>query len=135
MKRGRPSAASLEVIHHSPIDAVARQSAPHELTDEQCEVWAAVVNTEPADWFSPSNVHLLAQYCRHAVSARHIAELIERAIGDPDLKARDYSKLLEMQARESACMCSLSQKLRISPHSQTNHRGNKKAKASKPWEA
>ena len=49
-KRGRPSAASLE-ISVGRIEAVERQRAPHELNDEETEVWAAVVNSRPADWF------------------------------------------------------------------------------------
>lgn len=131
--RGRVSSAELSVV--APIDRVPRQKAPHDLNDEEVEVWAAVVNAEPADWFSPSNVPLVAQYCRHVVQARRIAELIEKATSDPELTVKDYDRLLAMQDRESRAIATLAQKLRISPHSQTNHRGNKIAKAvKKPWE-
>lgn len=131
--RGRVSSA--ELIVAKPLDSVARQQAPHDLTDEETEVWAAVVNAEPADWLSPSSVPLLAQFCRHAIAARKIAELIEKATGDKELKVRDYDRLLGMQERESRAIATLSQKLRISPHSQTNHRGNKiKGPPAKPWE-
>jgi hypothetical protein len=134
-QRGRPSSASLAVAGPAQIERVERQRAPHDLTDEEVEVWAAVTATEPADWFSPSTVPLLAQYCRHAVAARRIAELIERATGDPALSVKDYDRLLAMQERESRTIATLATKMRISQQSTTNHRGNKHPKAArKPWE-
>ncbi len=133
-KPGRPSAASLETIP-SRVEIVDRQRPPHDLTDEEVEVWAAVASTEPADWFSPSTAPLLAQYCRHVISARRIALLIERATGDPDLSVVDYDRLLKIQQRESAIIRSLATTMRISQQATTNHRGNKKPSASrKPWQ-
>lgn len=136
MKRGRPSAASMELATVSPIEIVARQVAPHDLNDEECEVWSAVVNSEPADWFTPSTVPLLRQYCRHVIQARRVAELIEKATCDPDLAFKDYAKLLETQRMESAIIATLAVKMRIAQQSTTNHRGNKKPSATKkPWES
>lgn len=135
-KRGRPSAASLAIVSR-PLEVVERQRAPHDMTDEETEVWAAVVNTEAAGWFSPATVPLLAQYCRHVVQARRIAELIERATGEAEqLSVKDYDRLLKMQERESRAIASLATKMRISQQSTTNHRGNKKpTQARKPWES
>jgi hypothetical protein len=133
--RGRTSAASLSIAPPAPIEIVDRQKPPHDLTDEEVEVWAAVVSTEPADWFSPSTVPLLAQYCRHVVHAKRIAELIERATSDPDLAISAYDRMLKMQDRESRAIASLATKMRISQQSTTNHRGNKVKTASrKPWD-
>lgn len=134
-KRGRPSSASLAIAVR-PVEIVERQRAPHDLTDEETEVWAAVVNTEAADWFNPSTVPLLTQYCRHVVQARRIAELIERATGEADqLSIGDYDRLLKLQERESRAIASLATKMRISQQATTNHRGNKKpTQARKPWE-
>lgn len=135
-KRGRKSADELAVIAVSPVETVERQSAPHGLTDEETEVWFAVTQCEAADWFSPSTVPLLAQYCKHVIAARRVAELIERATSDPDLNVVDYDRLLKMQERESRCIASLATKMRISQQATTNHRGNHKPKASrKPWES
>lgn len=90
---------------------------------------------EAADWFSPSTAPLLAQYCRHIVSARRIAELIEKATSDPELSVKDYDRLLKIQQRESAIIRSLATTMRISQQATTNHRGNKKPNAArKPWE-
>lgn len=135
-KRGRASAASLTISAVGPIEVVERQRPPHDLTDEEVEVWAAVVGAEPADWFSPSTVPLLAQYCRHVIHARRIAELIERATSDPELAVKDYDRLLKMQDRESRAIASLATKMRVSQQATTNHRGNKRPSApKKPWES
>src|SRR4051812_40805502 len=94
-KRGRKSAESLAIIEApAPIATVTRQQPPHDLSDEECEVWVSVVNDVPADWFSPSTVPLLAQYCRHVVHSGRIAGLIERAMGGPKIRVSQYDMLL-----------------------------------------
>jgi hypothetical protein len=135
-KRGRVSSAALAIAPVMPIERVERQKPPHDLTDEEVEVWSAVVNAEPADWFSPSTAPMLAQYCRHVIGTRRIAELIEKATADPKLSIIDYDRLLHMQERESRTVAMLATKMRISQQATTNHRGNKKPSAvKKPWEA
>jgi hypothetical protein len=132
-KRGRTSAAELEIVQVTPLGRVDRQKPPSELTDEEVEVWVGVVNAEPADWFTSSTIPLLTQYCRHVVSARQIGELKERAAKDMDLAMLD--KLLQMQARESGALAMLATKMRIAQQSTTNHRGNKNKAPAKPlWE-
>lgn len=132
-KRGRYSAAALAVV--TPAGVQEREKPPHDLTDEECEVWHAVVSAEPADQFSASTAPLLAQYCRHVISGKRVAELIERATGDPKLSITDYDKLLHMQERESRTIALLATKMRISQQSTINHRGNKKPTlARKLWE-
>lgn len=135
--RGRKSGASLAVLARSPspVEIVERPKAPHDLTDEETEVWVAVTSAEAADWFTPSTLPLLAQYCRHVIRARHVAEWIEAATGSKDLSIEDYDRLLKMQARESAALAQLATKMRIAQQSTTNHRGNKKAPTTvRPWE-
>lgn len=135
-KRGRPSSAALAMlVHHDAIETIPRPQVPHDLNDEETEVWASIVNRMPADWFTTETLPLLSQYCRHTIQARRIAELIERATGDKELKVKDYDRLLKMQARESASISSLSVKMRISQSTTINHRANKKAQAPRaPWE-
>jgi hypothetical protein len=116
------------------IQVVERQKPSHDLTDEEVEVWHAVVSTVPADWFDRGTAPLLSQYCRHVVQARRLAELIEKATSDADLQITDYDRLLKMQQRESGAICSLATKMRISQQSTTNHRGNKTEENRKPWE-
>ena len=135
-QRGRRSAASLMISTASDaIEIVERQKPSHDLTDEEVEVWHAVVSTVPADWFDKGTAPLLAQYCRHVVQARRLAELIEKATSDTELQITDYDRLLKMQQRESSAIASLATKMRISQQSTTNHRGNKQTPADrKPWE-
>lgn len=133
IKRGRVSSAELEVAPVTPMGIVERVKPPHDLTDEQVEVWRAVVDAEPADHFTPSTIPMLTQYCRHVVCARQIAELMERAAADMDLNA--FDKLLQMQDRESRVMSMLATKMRLSQQATTNHRGNKiKKPLKKLWD-
>lgn len=136
-KRGRASVASIMTRPPaSVIDRVERPVAPHDLTDEEVEVWAAVVNRMPADWFGSETLPLLSQYCRHVIQARRIAELIEKATSDPKLHVTDYERILRMQVRESGAIAQLATKMRISQQSTTNHRGNRQTKpGQKPWES
>lgn len=136
-------ALAIAEISVGALDRVERQRPPHDLTDEEVEVWVSIVNEEQADWFSAGSVPLLAQLCRHVVHARRIAELLERAMGDidpetklPTLSVQDYDRLLRMQDRESRVAMLLATKLRITPQSLINKRGNHKtnAAARKPWQ-
>lgn len=134
--RGRRSLAALEIASPRPLEIVDRQRPPHDLSDEEVEIWSAVVENEAADWFTPATAPILAQYCRHVIHARRVGELLEKATSDPDLEVRDYDRLLKMQERESRAIASLATKMRISQQSLTNHRGNKRpSQARKPWES
>lgn len=142
-KRGRKSAASLEIATASRIQTIERPQCPHDLNDEESEVWFTVINRLPADWFPAETHPLLSQYCRAVVQSRRVAELIERATSDldpdtkePTLTVSAYDRLLKMQVRQSASIAMLATKMRISQQATTNHRGNKKQIApSKPWES
>lgn len=131
--RGRASSAALALSSPSPIEVVERQRPPHDLTDEEVEVWAAVVGAEPAEWFTPSTAPLLAQYCRHVVHAKRVAELIERATSDPDLPIELYERLLKMQARESNTVAMLATKMRLAQQSTYDKSKRKPLALNKPW--
>lgn len=134
--RGRPSLASMELMRPlQRVQTIERPRAPHDLTDEETEVWAAVVSGEEASWFTPATLPLLAQYCRHCVHARRLGEMLEKATSDV-LKVKDYERLLRMQRSESQIMMALATKMRLSQQSITNHYGHHKktSTAQKPWE-
>jgi hypothetical protein len=134
-QHGRKSAQELVVSDLSVLDRVERAKPPHPLTDEESEVWFAVVNSEAADWFSAGNIPLLTQYCRHVVHCTRLGELLEKATSDRNLDIRDYDRLLRMQQRESQIVALLATKMRLTQKSLINHNGNKKKTASrKPWE-
>jgi hypothetical protein len=90
----------------------------------------------PADWVSPAATPLLVQLCRHAVQARRVAELIERAAGNRDTRLPYYESLLKLQRAESAMISTLSGKLRINPAALRNDRGHLQHKrpVPPPWE-
>jgi hypothetical protein len=131
--RGRVSAASLEVATPT-ADRVQRPDAPYDLTDEQTEEWWAVVNRLPADWFPRETHGVLAQYCRHVVAARRVAQLIAaEEAGEFDLDR--YDQLLRMQEREGRALSSLATRLRITQQATISEKARKPMQGKKPWEA
>jgi hypothetical protein len=112
-QRGRKSVASLTVISSSDVETLRRPDPPEELTEEQAAEWQAVVNRLPADWFPRETHQLLAQYCRHVVCARRVAQLIEQAEADDEFDIKYYAQLLRMQELESRAMSSLATRMRM----------------------
>src|SRR6478736_3669311 len=110
-QRGRKSAAALSVV--AQAETPSRPQAPANLMPEAAAEWRAIVDRMPADWFTRETHGLLAAYCKHIVSARHVGQLIEaeRAAGALDLVR--YDKLLRMQERESRAMSSLGTRMRL----------------------
>jgi hypothetical protein len=102
------------------------------LNDEETEVWAAVVSTQEPDWFNPANAPLLAQYCRHVIAAKRIAEMAERHSGD--LGA--YLELLKAQRAETSAIKAMAAAMRISQQSTRTHRGNARtiSQIRVPWQ-
>lgn len=130
-QRGRTSAAS-DLGPVAIIERVERPAAPDELTEEQREIWRQVVYSQPADWFSPANVPLLVQYCRHTIYARRLAHEIEQT-AEPDTRRQ----LLGLHQAETAVMLKLASTMRLSQRSLLNDRGsnrNRIANTAKPWE-
>jgi len=138
-KRGRKSSASLSVISGNGIEVVARPDPPAELTAEQSAEWKAIVNRMPADWFTRENFGLLAQYCRHLVTSRRVAQLVESEENSDEFSIMNYDMLLRMQSRESSTLTSLATKMRLSQQAKyTTQRAGTKSKdagtGKKPWE-
>lgn len=134
--RGKASVAALSVA--APVGVCQRPDAPYDLTDEQSEEWWAVVNRMPADWFPRETHALLAQYCRHVVTARRVAQLIADA-ENPKTKgvALDvdaYDKLLKLQEREGRAMSSLATRMRLTQQTTYDPKKKKPIEAKRPWE-
>jgi hypothetical protein len=77
------------MVPDNPTEIVQRPDAPCDLTDEQSEEWRAVVSTMPPDHFMRGNYALLSQLCRHVVSARRIAQLIEQCAKEKNLDRKE----------------------------------------------
>lgn len=132
--RGRKSIASLTVA--PPLETVARPDAPYDLTDEQSDEWWAVVNRMPADWFPRETHAMLAQYCRHVVRARRIAQLLNAAEGGKEFDVKEYRDLLRSEEEQSRAIASLATRMRLSQQA-TYDKAKAKGKAGgvkKPWE-
>jgi len=130
-QRGRKSAADLAIVRSNSISAISRPSPPKELTTEQANEWLQVVNRMPADWFPRETHGLLAQYCRHVVSARRVADLVESLLSGETESSDwlgDFDKLLKMQEREGRAISSLATRMRISQQAQYS----KDKKSGKP---
>lgn len=135
-KRGRPSAAALEIAHApGAIETLERPDAPYDLTDEQSAEWWAVVNRLPAAWFPRETHAMLADYCRHVVKSRRIAQLVADAEQAHVIDVDGLDKLYKMAERESRAISSLATRMRLSQQATSTHRANKGTKGvRKPWE-
>jgi hypothetical protein len=134
-QRGRQSASSLAVIS-GPVETIPRADAPYDITDEEADEWRKVVNRLPADWFPAETHAVLAQYCRHVVAARRIAQLINAELSKENLDLKTYDDLLKMQERESKQIGTLATRMRITQQSTMRVETLKKPKqVAKPWEA
>jgi len=118
--RGPKSQAEKSVAQVSRIDAVRRPKPPATLSDEQSRVWLEIVEALPADWFGRETFGILEQYCKHVISARRVADLIDAEEKAPDLDLDRYDKLFKMQEREGRAMSSLATRLRITKQATTH---------------
>lgn len=132
--RGRESAASVEVASVGKVETITRPDAPYDLTDEQSEEWWAVVNRLPADWFPRETHGVLAQYCRHVVTARRVAQLVAACEAEADLDLGQYDQLLKMQEREGRALSSLATRLRITQQATVSAKTKKPATVKAVWE-
>lgn len=132
----RQSAAALSVVPPVPLDEVRRPMPPADLSDEQKQEWLAVVNRLPAEWFPRETHAVLAQYCRHVVAARRIAQLVDRMESDQEgFSIEEYDRLLKMQEREGRALSSLATRMRLTQQSTYDETKRKSTKKEvRPWE-
>lgn len=131
-QRGRKSAAELSVP--AVTTEIARPDAPYDLTDEQAEEWWSVINRMPADWFPRETHAILAQHCRHVITARRVAQLMQAAEKADPLDIEEYDRLGKMMERESRIIASLATKMRISQQATYDPKRKKGTQIKKPWE-
>lgn len=131
--RGRQSAAALTVVTQG-VEVVPRPNPPEELTDEQAHEWRSVVNRLPAEWFPRETHGMLAQYCRHVVAARRVAQLIEAEESKDPVDVETYDRLLKMQEREGRALSSLATRMRLSQQTTYDPKKKKPASTKRPWE-
>lgn len=122
------------------IEAIPRAAPPHDLSAFESEVWVAVVNTKPADWFRADTLPLLRSYCRHVYQARKIDVEMDKIICRDfnDDIADAFEKLQKMRERESAKIMALARSMRLTQQAQIDperaHTKSKKAAKAAVWE-
>jgi len=136
--RGRRSADELAV--RGAVALVERPDPPLDLTPQQAEEWQKITSALPAEWFSPENHALLAQYCRHTVDARRIAQLIDQECARGDMEIATYTELLKAQRVETVALKTLAASMRLAQQARYRDRGADAAKrgtsrtVSRPWD-
>ena len=118
-KRGKESIAEL-MIPQSPVDVVQRPDAPYDLDDDEAAEWRAQVAAMPADHFPRNSFPLLAQLCRHVVTTRRLAQLLQDVMQPKKgetFSVKAYADLLKMQRAESEAIVSLSRSMRLTQQS------------------
>jgi hypothetical protein len=130
-QRGRPSP---NLVALRPVETLPRLPAPPELSADEAGVFRDVMNSSEGGWFTQANLPLLVQYCRHTIAARRLAELIERAIGQPNTDWGYFASLLTQQRGESALLSTLATKMRLCQQSTRNNRGNAPRVGPAPWD-
>jgi len=93
-----------------------------------------VVNRLPADWFPNETHDMLAQYCRHVISSRRVADLIEMLTTQDEFATDEYDRLLKMQEREGRAISALATRMRLSQQSTYSKDRNKGTLHKKPHE-
>lgn len=125
----------MEVATIGQVEAIQRPDAPYDLTDEQSTEWWAVVNRMPADWFPRETHGMLADYCRHVVKSRRIAQLVDDAESQDAIDVDRLDKLYKMAERESRAASSLATRMRISQQATVRaEQARKPAQVERPWE-
>jgi phage terminase small subunit len=131
-QRGRKSAASMSVVC---IDvAMQRPNPPKHLLPEVAEVWRTTVNAMRPGWFGGETHVLLELYCGHVAVANQLSKAID-ATGMKDLDRLE--QLCRMRERESAMLCRLATKLRLTKQSSADSRTPKNAEpytGPRPWD-
>ncbi|GJL57816.1 MAG: hypothetical protein NPIRA03_06730 [Nitrospirales bacterium] len=133
--RGRGANRTLAAVPGGDVVSIPRAKPPDELTPEQKVIWHSIVNKLPADHF-PAETHLiLAEYCRHAVTARRIAHLKNQIENAESLNMEEYALLCKLAEAESRTLASLGTKMRMTQQSTYSARkGRGEPLGPKPWE-
>lgn len=121
------------------IQRVNRPSPPLDLTEAESDVWVAMVNAMPADWFPPETWPLLTQWCRHTITARRVSQMIDTASASDAVDVAQMKELLAMQARETAALKALGASMRVSQQASYSARGaggekSRRNTMKRPWE-
>ena len=136
--RGKKTGSQI-VAQRAAVALMERPKPPLDLTPAQSDEWADIVNALPADWFSPENYPLLAQYCRHIVNARHTAQLIDQECSGKEMDVKLYLDLLAAQHKQTTALKSLAASMRLAQQAKYDTKNAAVAQkragtVKRPWE-
>lgn len=136
--RGKPSSASLSVV---VIDEQARPEPWPNLSEPEAAYWRNIVESLPATWFRPSDLPLLAAYCKAA--ARHDAAVARLETEEPVIEnvrtgGQQPNANFKIIGQSCMLMAQLAVRLRLCPSSRYDekkaHTLGKRAPIAKPWQ-
>ena len=132
--RGPKSTVSLTVVA-GKFREIRRPEPPAELSDEQSVEWRTVVDRLEPDHFPAETHAMLAQYCRHVVSARRVSQIIASLEKDPEFDSNAYFKALKAADVEGRAMSNMATRLRFTQLSVVPHgRAHVPRQEKKPWD-
>jgi phage terminase small subunit len=136
--RGRTSTAALAVV---AVDDQERPAPWPNLAPAEADYWRNIVDSLPPTWFRPSDLPLLAAYCKAA--ARHDAA-VDRLGGEQDIYENTRTGVQMPNANYriiSQCIAQMAQlagKLRLCPSARYDegkaHRQIKHSPPAKAWQ-
>ncbi len=130
-----------EIVAQRAVVALMERPKPLlDLTPAQSDEWVEIVNSLPADWFSPGNYPLLAQYCRHIVNARHTAQLIDQECSYEKMDVDVYLDLLAAQHKQTTALKALAASMRLAQQATYDTKNAAVAQkragtVKRPWES
>ena len=129
----RKSSAALSVVR-SRIDPGPKPPAPpRDLNRPAANLWRAIAQDRPADWFTPATERLLQRFCRTAV----YAERLHDALDDEPVGGETAALLFKQIMAANASLGILAAKMRLSTQAAIDGRSSKagaRANGKKPWE-
>jgi len=132
-----------EVVRALPGREERRPPPPEGMTEAQANLWRAITETEPGNWFdSAARQSLLRLYCEHACFRADLQRLIDRTpvekIVDED-SAKSFEAMLRARDREMKQLVSLATRMRLTNQSRytpgaAGSAGKNNPTGPKPWE-
>jgi hypothetical protein len=128
MARKSAESARLQAVTNLPL----RLDPPETLSAEEAELWRAVVNTKPVDWFQADSAPLLVEYCRAKIMCDRLADMLAEAT------EKNLKSLIDMRDKESRRLATLGCKLRLTQQSRytpgSASTASKKSSAADVWQ-
>ena len=131
--RGRKSSAELSAISAGGLEIHRRPEPPVHLGMDAVAIWRAVVNSLPADWFSPGTLPLLAAFCALTVSRLYTLRALQAAErGDKEFDRESWERLQKQLGELSGRIATLATRMRLTPQSRYGARAADTAGRSGP---